>query len=201
MTPRWALEQPGLSRESRRPDMRWRVVKMGRALFDALHAYGVAVVIATLTSQPVTFQDEGNAYELTCPLITLPASSSDLFDKLFQLPTEEQLSLPVEQRSALLAVTILDGLLAALLTIPGLSYATNVYDLCVAQRFKPVSIENGLQKAAQKIQQWKKWVLQTAQDSTNWPTEMLNDYAWQAPVAPVLSAGRSKHDLSILMTI
>src|ERR1700681_3954745 len=132
--------------------MRWRVLKMGRALFDALHAYGVAIVVATLIEQPVLFQEKGNTYELTCSASRLPAVTADLFDHLFPLPSEAQLALPEEEHSELLAVTILDGLLAALLTVPGLSSAANVHDLCFAQRFKPLSIVNGLQKVSQKIQ-------------------------------------------------
>lgn len=181
--------------------MRWHVQKMGRVLFDALHAYGIAIVIATVTKQPILLQDHGSVYELICSVSALPAVTADLLDQLFPLPTEEQLSLPAEEHSAFFTITILDGLLAALLTIPRFSYAPTVHDLCLAQRFKPLSVANGLQKVSQQVRIWKDWVRQTAHDATNWVAEMLNDYTWQTPVAPVLFAGQSKRDLHVLMTI
>jgi hypothetical protein len=181
--------------------MRWRVLKMGRALFDALHAYGVAMVIATLTAQPVTLQDAGCAYELACSVSTLPASPVDLLDRLFPLPTEEQLSLPEKERSTLLAVAVLDGLLAALLTIPRFSYIPTVDGICQAQHFNQLAVANGLQKVSQQIHIWKDWVQRTAQDTMNWVAEMLNDYTWQTPAAPILFAGQSKRDLHALMTL
>ena len=157
--------------------MRWRTLKMGRAFFDALHTYGMAVVIATLTKEPVTLQDKGILYELTCPMPMLPpAATVDLFDLLFPLPTEEQL-FPLKEKDATpVAVTVLDGLLAALLTIPRSPAAANVHDLCLAQRFEPRSIANGMHKVSKKIHDWKDWVGQTAQDPTNWVAEMLDDY-------------------------
>ena len=37
--------------------MQWRVIKMGSDLFDILHTYGLGIVVASATQQPVTVQE------------------------------------------------------------------------------------------------------------------------------------------------
>jgi hypothetical protein len=39
--------------------MEWSVVKMGIPMFDALHTYGLAVLLATASGQPVEINDAG----------------------------------------------------------------------------------------------------------------------------------------------
>lgn len=181
--------------------MQWRVVKMGSVFFDALHVYGVSIVLATLTKQPVTLHDVGLSYELTSPVQVLPGGTLDLFDELFPLPTEDQCALATKNRLQELPLTILDGLLAALLTNPIAPLKANVADLFQAQHFHPLIVAQGLQKVAGKVADWKAWIQHTAQDATNWVAEMLGDYAWNAPETPVLFAGQSKRDLHVLMTL
>lgn len=181
--------------------MQWRVVKMGSVFFDALHSYGVAIVLATLTKQPVLLQNAGLSYEVSSPVQTLPEASVDLLNDLLPLPTEGACKRARNGSPEGLPMTILDGLLAALLTNPRAPQVAALQDLFHAQCFQPLAIAQGLHKVAAKIQDWKRWLNQTAQNAENWVTDMLGDYTWHAPMAPVLFAGQSKHDLHVPMTL
>src|SRR6266516_3026019 len=101
--------------------MEWSVVKIGIAQFDALHAYGLGILLATVCNEQVELRETAFCYVLSCSTRRLPhMSCNELLEKVFPLPGEENLHAYVnrdlEQR---LPVTVLDGLLAALFTTPG----------------------------------------------------------------------------------
>lgn len=56
--------------------MRWRVIKMGVELFDALHAYGLGILVTYATGEPVCMQNEGNSYLLCSSCCAAPPSHS-----------------------------------------------------------------------------------------------------------------------------
>jgi hypothetical protein len=43
---------------------KWHVVKVGAEMLDALHAYGLGILIASATDSPVELNDKGIVYEL-----------------------------------------------------------------------------------------------------------------------------------------
>src|SRR5438552_600431 len=102
--------------------MQWRVIKMGSDMFDILHTYGLGIVLASATQQPVMVQEEGCSYRLSSLCTTLPQVGPDLLDEIFLLPSpEEVLQVSREQHTHSempLGVANLDGLLAALFTRP-----------------------------------------------------------------------------------
>ncbi len=59
-------------------------------MFDMLHAYGVGIVVACATNEPVVIEDEGYSYRLSSPCITIPHPSIDLLDEVFRLPQPEE---------------------------------------------------------------------------------------------------------------
>ena len=66
--------------------MEWRVIKLGAQMFDALHAYGLGVVVASSTNEQVVVQDGGCFYRLSCSSGAVPPVPIDLLDEIFLLP-------------------------------------------------------------------------------------------------------------------
>ena len=113
--------------------MQWRVVKLGIEQFDVLHAYGLAILLATACGVPVALQDTAYCYTLSCPQVEPPrVHATLLLESVLPLPDEEELRVcdPRAQQQKL-PVTVLDGLLAALFTTPG-PRALSVSDLLMA---------------------------------------------------------------------
>src|SRR5213080_139986 len=128
--------------------MEWRVIKMGTETFDILHTYGVGIVLACATNEPVVVQDEGCSYRLSSPCITVPQASVDVLDEVFQLPQAEEV-LRVQQAQSFdptvpLRVANLDGLLATLITNPEGVRIGSLLALLDKHRFDPSIIERGI---------------------------------------------------------
>src|SRR5713226_8757105 len=102
--------------------MEWSVVKLGNAQFDILHAYGLGILLATACNEQVELKETAFCYVLSCSTGRLPHMSyNDLLEKVFHLPGEESLQAYVHHDMVQhLPVTVLDGLLAALFTTPGM---------------------------------------------------------------------------------
>ncbi len=100
--------------------MEWSVVKIGIEQFDILHAYGLGILLATATSEPVELREQGCYYHLSCPVARLPrVSCSVLLERALPLPGEEEvLTCSPHTEQPKLAVAVFDGLLAALFTTP-----------------------------------------------------------------------------------
>ena len=54
--------------------MQWRVVKLGIEQFDVLHAYGLAILLATACGVPVDLQDTPYCSILSCQLVAATLS-------------------------------------------------------------------------------------------------------------------------------
>ncbi|SRR5260370_38890349 len=96
--------------------MEWSIVKIGIEQFDMLHAYGLAILLATGCGVPVELRDTACTYTLSCSTLQLPQVNCDvLLDRVFPLPGEEELRVfDPRARELKLSVTVLDGMLAAL---------------------------------------------------------------------------------------
>ncbi len=183
--------------------MQWRVVKLGIEQFDILHAYGLAILLATACGMPVALHDTSYSYILSCQETELPqVHATLLLESVLPLPDEEELRLcdPRAQQQKL-PVTVLDGLLAALFTTPG-SRVLSVNDLLWKQRQDAEALAKGLHKVATTINRWKAFARRTARrQGTDWLGNVLRDYDPERPAFPTLIEGKGRGDIHVLMTI
>jgi hypothetical protein len=183
--------------------MQWRVVKLGIEQFDILHAYGLAILLATACGVPVALQDTPYCYTLSCPEVELPrVNATLLLESVLPFPDEEELRLcdPHAQKMKL-PVTVLDGLLAALFTTPG-SRVLSVSDLLGKQHLDAEALAKGLHKVAKTINRWKAFARRTARrQGIDWLNNVLRDYNPERPAFPILVEGKYAGDINVLMTI
>jgi hypothetical protein len=183
--------------------MQWRVVKLGIEQFDVLHAYGLAILLTTACGVPVALQDAAYCSILSCQETELPqVHATLLLERALPLPDEEELRQcdPRAQQQKL-PVTVLDGLLAALFTTPGVR-ALSVSDLLGKQRLDAEALAKGLHKVASKISRWKAFARRTARrQGTDWLNNVLRDYDPERPAFPTLIEGKYDGDINVLMTI
>jgi hypothetical protein len=181
--------------------MEWRVIKIGAQMFDMLHAYGVGIVVACATKEPVVIEDEGYSYLLSSPCMTIPHTSIDLFDEVFRLPRpEEVLGLEQAQTQATrpptpLAVANLDGLLAALFTRPDGAHCCSLSALLHKYRFDSSVIERGIASVRGICTKWKTMTAQEVPSASHWLDELLKDYNALRPCQPLPVT--SSHDAGI----
>src|SRR5438067_705781 len=104
--------------------MQWCVAKTGFEMFDALHAYGLGILLTTAYCQPVELSEAALVYRLSGQAQPVPATVT-LLDRALELPATADLDVlrddwPVRSRSCYpLSVAVFDGLLTALFTVPG----------------------------------------------------------------------------------
>ena len=169
--------------------MHWRVIKMGSDLFDILHTYGLGIVVASATQQPVTVQEEGCSYRLSSLCNALPQIGPDLLDELLLMPsTEEVLHVLQEQHTRSetpLGVENLDGLLAALFTRPYLERNCSIYALLDRHRLDPSALERTIAGVRDVCTKWKDLTNQECSDESEWLSEMLRDYDAFRPGQPL----------------
>ena len=60
--------------------MEWCVVKTGAEMFDALHAYGLGILVASVTSSPVMLQDQGFVYILHSSINAIPCTDTAILN-------------------------------------------------------------------------------------------------------------------------
>lgn len=184
--------------------MQWRVIKMGSDLFDILHTYGLGIVVASATQQPVTVQEEGCSYRLSSPRTTLPQVGPDLLDELLRMPSlEEVQNVSQEQhtRSEIpLGVANLDGLLAALFTRPYLERNCSIYALLDRHRLNPTALERGIAGVHDVCTKWKELTYQEFSAGSEWLDKMLRDYDAFRPGQPI-PGGKRGTDITAAMTL
>jgi chorismate-pyruvate lyase len=178
----------------------WCVAKIGAEMFDALHAYGFGILLASASQAPVRLKDEGVVYTLHSRIRTPPQATVDLLDEVLVLPKLDDI--PVAARSHTpvpLAVANLDGLLAARFTTPGIR-PVSVHDLLDKQRLNPSALADGLTKVNTARAQWKKYAARKSRRSSGWLLDLLQDYGVAHPKIP-LPVDAADTRLSVLMTI
>lgn len=181
--------------------MESQVIKTGAVCFDALHSYGLGILLATATDLPVALQDEGIYYRLSSsPRNNVPALP-DLLETIWQVPTIKELSLPqTGHREAPLASANLDGLLAAVFTQTG-PRLVSVADLLLKARRTGSLLAQGLQKVQRATTQWKSWAERVGCGSSPWLDELLQEYSPTTPALPAFSIAKKRQDLRIWMTL
>jgi hypothetical protein len=151
----------------------------------------------------VELEEASYSYILSCSVCVLPQIDSDaLLEHIFPLPVEEEVRLcDLHAPEQKLALTVLDGLLAALFTTPGLR-ALSVSDLLRKQSLDQTTFQKGLLKATKKIGKWKAFARRSAQwKKANWLDDVLSEYHPAHPVCPILVEGTDERSINVLMTI
>lgn len=170
-------------------------MKLGDAIFDILHALGLALVLAVLNQSPIHLEDRGTHYRLTGPAFKYP-KHPPLTDFL-PLPTIDRLKAFDPIKDVLeLPFLVLDGLLAALFTIPG-PRTVSLHDL--AGKEEP-DLPKVLGKATKYITSRQTYLNRVAKKHSGWLAHALaQQYDLVNLVVPVLA---HKHGiaLSVLMT-
>ena len=182
--------------------MKWRIAKLGIEMFDSLHAFGLAILLATAMKLQVELRNEGLFYALSCSSCSLPYVAADILDSVFPLPGEEEvLSSKAHSDEPQLSVTVFDGLLAVLFTSPG-PRVLSVSNLLEKRHFNPDAVEEGLKKVTGAIERWKKEISSPKSMGENgWLAEVLLDYTENNPCSPLCVEGTPGKDMHILMTI
>jgi len=180
----------------------WVVIKMGAEMFDALHAYGLAIVLASASGKAVELKDDGYAYRLSASCSAGPDACTDLLDEVLKLPTQEDII--TEKQSVpdcSLPVANLDGLLAALFTTPQGIGCLSVADLLERQRVDPSSISRGLAKVSKACAKWKGRTGQKGQTTSAWLRDLLKDYDPYCPRFPQPALLSRETDITAVMTL
>jgi hypothetical protein len=180
--------------------MEWRVAKTGAEMFDALHAYGLGILVACAGQSPVELKDEVLSYKLQTVGDRLDHATKDLLDGALTLPSATNFQEDSKNDTKNdMAVANLDGLLAALFTTPGVRVVSTT-DLRYKQRVHPTVTEAALKKVNSAMKRWERYVQKVSRDSQSWLHNALQDYDAFNPVTPIVGRQR-KGDLAILMTL
>lgn len=125
--------------------MQWCLVQTGAELFDRLHAYGLGILLAHASGQPIEVRETSCTYTLTGSISAPPSGPLALLDDILSLPTPQEIA-TAKPLEASLPVANLDGLLTVLFTTTGVR-ALSVADLWQISRkrldmMRPVSREH-----------------------------------------------------------
>ncbi len=92
--------------------MEWRIVKTGADMFDALHAYGLGLLVAYASHRPVKLVEQGTFYRLDSQTTRLNVTA-DILSSVLQLPTLPAIRACGQEGAEVpLRVATFDGLLA-----------------------------------------------------------------------------------------
>lgn len=189
--------------------MEWRIVKTGADMFDALHAYGLGLLVAYASHRPVKLVEQGTFYQLDSRTTRLNAST-DILGSVLELPTLPAIRACEQEGAEVpLSVATFDGLLAALFTTPSVRLVS-VTDLLTRQRFaqRPTAARDSLKKVRSAVARWMHFVQRESCGSLNWLLDILQDYAvgrgangeTASPRIP-LPVKRAKTDLGLVMAM
>lgn len=184
--------------------MEWSIVKIGSKQFDALHAYGLGILLATATDQTILLRDAGCSYRLSSPVRELPrVNCNTLLENALPFPTEEDLRTIDEPGTGeqKLPVTVFDGLLAALFTTPG-PRVLSVSDLLERRRLDEKVVRQALHKVAKNINRWKTLIgRQVYGKEMDWLVDVLRVYDQTHLAFPILTKGNASRDINVLIPI
>ena len=182
--------------------MEWVVIKMGAEMFDALHAYGLGIVLASASGKAVELKDDGYVYRLNAPLLMCPDASIDLLDEVLKLPTQQDI-IPEKQSMPGCSLTVanLDGLLAALFTTPQGLRCLSVANLLERQRVDPSAISRGLAKVSKACAKWKGRTGEGGLATSTWLRDLLKDYDPYRPRIPQPALLSRETDITAVMTL
>ena len=168
------------------------IVKTGFESFDALHAYGLCVVLAETLDVEVRLFDFGLMYRLLVPE-TGDLSRHDVrLTDILALPASDNLALAGQVELA-----NIDGLLAASFTSPGIRLVS-VDDAMYKRRFDPEAPKAGLEKVNSVVVRLVTASLRRGQVLS--VESILGTYCSSDPVVPTIQSTGAK-DISVNMPI
>jgi hypothetical protein len=179
--------------------MDWCVVKSGANMFDALHAYGLAVLLSHVTSGPISLEDTGIAYALRSSVTSLRPVKINVLDKVLTLPSVEELQVFEKDTDVPIQIANLDGLLAVVFTTLG-PRVLSVADLIHRKAIDPTVTVDALNKVTKAVQGRKRNTRKVSAGSPDWLQHLLRAYDPGSPVAPVPEINSSKGS-AIQMTV
>lgn len=183
--------------------MEWCVVKTGAELFDLLHAYGLGILLAHASGQPIEVMDTGCSYTLAGHVSAQPCGPLDLVDEALALPTPQEVAAArLLDAGVPVPVANLDGLLTVLFTTPGAVRALSVADLLWKARRDDSTASRAIRKARLALARWKDFASKEPSHlAESWFERVLRDYDPVAPALPVPSDARAERDLSLVMML
>lgn len=164
--------------------MDWYVVKTGADMFDALHAYGLAVLLSHVSEGPVSLEDTGSTYALYSPVASLRPVKINVLDKVLELPSVEELQVIEKGSAAPVRVANLEGLLAVLFTTKG-PCVFSVADLIRKQSFDPLVAGAVLKKVQMSVERRKRGTRKVSAGHPDWAQHMLQAYDPASPTSPI----------------
>lgn len=180
--------------------MQYRVITSGFPQFDWFHASGLAVLLAWVSQSPTILSKQANSYLLSNEMSDVPLCSTDVLSAVLALPYESDIATVQEDNLIPIAIANLDGLLAALFTMPGCR-AVSVHDVIQRARISSSVVSQSLQKVKKKIERWQMWLDKNVHGSDKWLTELLCFYDVGNPQILTFSEGYGSTDITIPMSI
>ena len=174
----------------------WQVTKTGTAkMFDALHAYGLGVLIATATGKSVELTDSGICYTLRLTGTVALVPNKNLWLALWPFP-DQQPNVAAENEFFL---ANWDGLLATLFTTPGIR-VVSIADLTTKINFDSSVRSKAYTKVQKAIERLHQQVTQSAGNVETWLPQVLQHYQIDNLQMHVPTSNRNS-GLSIPMTL
>lgn len=155
--------------------MQWSVIKTGAEHFDLLHAYGLGILLAHASGQPIEVRDTSATVTLISDETVPPVGSLTLLDEVLLLPTHEAIA-TARLSDTSLPLTNLDGLLTLLFSTPG-GRVLSVADLLTKARHDTECIAHALGKVQHALAHWKTISANEAFfGAASWLERVLQDY-------------------------
>ncbi len=169
--------------------MKLRLIKIGADMFDALHAYGLGIVVAHASGAPVDLSDEGPSYALSVPGDVPPARMEDVLAAALTLPDPDDVLAHDRDACARIAVAKanMDGLLAASYTAMGIR-VFSLADLRSRQDLFPSSRTEASTKVRGAVARWTADATGRSRRATGRVEDMLRDYDADHPAIPLPAA-------------
>lgn len=181
--------------------MNYHILPTGARMFDACHAYGLGVLLAHITQQPVEIMQTSAGYCLSTRQHPIIQADLDTVRAILSLPTADDIAnTSVNSDTKALSLGNLDGLLAVTFTMPGVRIIS-VADATNKQKVRPDIWEQAVNKARAAVERIVAYIAHLCVlDPHTLTTLLVTAYASDQPVQPIITVKR-KNTLSIPMTI
>jgi hypothetical protein len=180
--------------------MQWSLIKTGAEHFDLLHAYGLGILLAHASGQPIEVRNSGATATLISNETVPPSGPLTLLDEVLLVPTHQAIA-TARLTETSLPLANLDGLLTLLFSTPG-GRVLSVADLLTKARHDTECIAHALGKVQHALAHWKTISANEAFfGAASWLERVLQDYQPDAPTIPIPTAAHSTRDLSLVMML
>lgn len=172
------------------------IAKIGADHFDALHAYGLALLVAAATGEASTLTDIGACYIVRSAARCLIRTDMGLLADLLPLPTADEVrTFSWQHTTVTIALATLDGLLAATLTQKG-ARLVSLDDILAKHPLRPTAVDDGLAKATSVVERWTVQAQSLSRRPEDWVREVLDDYGEQ-PTCPIVVPTYKGHGINV----